>query len=1049
MASLLQRYGAPVLLLNLLRNSGAHHRVRAQQPAGAAATAAAAAAARRLTRTGQQTQTLQPKELRREAGANADSEAPTGSEAAAGANSASSIQRTPIAVAAAAGPAAADARDAPAAASSAAAQGDESPYEESAAAATTAEQEGSLGECYQKTVDLLNQSFREPPQGGSGDMQLVWVVSQCRRMEEGGGLGSCCKADSGVCRLNCLDSLDRTNELQLHVHRAFVLRFLKMLPAAFVIDPALDEAVLRAVAFLTDATGDDVALQYGVAHRKRLVPLAWAAQLPPLGFPASADSQLSWAAPRFSGNPTASSFGAASKALPLATAAGSVAAHGMTAKPPSVSSSSSSSSSNNNNNCSSSDTSSSSLLTALQQLPGSVAARWLWATKTTGAPLLPGLSTSLQRSSNNNSSSSSSKSRRTRSRIEQQRLSVWTILCCCRYANILEDGRKQQSLNLWFGLYRPLTSEGVVRQPPLWKLDDAYDVYVHHRPSSAASAAATAAARAAAAAAAAAGGMSAANNRRCICGAFFSINEPLCLGASDFSCCLACCSGPSAQPFASTADVAATTAAASETTGRETIEALLKCLGGAAWVSYFLPASSVCTADGVHPCESLRLWTARGSLAGELNAQQFLQIFTYTPWRQRAAAAAAAAAAATVAAAGAATAITAAFAPQSNPAVGSLECELQDGTRGYTPQAPTHSATSCMRPSSSPSDNKTHNSSRISSKQSSSSSSSNISSSHWLMQLYEHCDGVSLALLLPALLDPAAAAARASSCCRMQQLREEERKGVYTSLQQQQQEQEEDERMGASSIACWAPPLVLLQQRSSGSPWQQRLLQAHRALRFKPALTVDRSPYLLATSATVQQAGAAACRSGPSEAAAAGGHSLLLSPPTSKEPWQPQQQQQQQQQDGQPKQLMRAAAAAFKRVLREQLRRHRKREQQQLLLLHRRALASLPIEVQQALQDQVEASAVAGGVRISFAACNTCAKGTSSSRGSSPSCWELAAKGGLQQQAVEVYVQQENRHRARLLRQQRELTACLLHSSFGALAPVGAAAAAASAAAAR
>ena len=49
----------------------------------------------------------------------------------------------------------------------------------------------------------------------------------------------------GVCRLNCLDCLDRTNALQLHIHRAFVLSFMRALPAALTIDSALDEQVIH------------------------------------------------------------------------------------------------------------------------------------------------------------------------------------------------------------------------------------------------------------------------------------------------------------------------------------------------------------------------------------------------------------------------------------------------------------------------------------------------------------------------------------------------------------------------------------------------------------------------------------------------------------------------------------------------------------------------------------------------------------------------------------------------------------------------------------
>ena len=60
----------------------------------------------------------------------------------------------------------------------------------------------------------------------------------------------------GICRLNCLDSLDRTNELQFHLHRAFALRFLRLLPAAFSIDPTLDEQARISFSFDLDITLD-------------------------------------------------------------------------------------------------------------------------------------------------------------------------------------------------------------------------------------------------------------------------------------------------------------------------------------------------------------------------------------------------------------------------------------------------------------------------------------------------------------------------------------------------------------------------------------------------------------------------------------------------------------------------------------------------------------------------------------------------------------------------------------------------------------------------
>ncbi|KAL8438172.1 hypothetical protein ACSSS7_000407 [Eimeria intestinalis] len=1100
MASLLQRYGAPLLLLNLLRNSGAPHRMRFQQPGTAAALAAAASAARRLTKLSPQAQKQHLKEWRsKDAGAAGNSEAATDGMVAASTKPAASIQ--PLAAAAAAGPAAAEANSAPVAASSAAAEGDESPCDE-AAAATTAEQEGSLGEFYQRTVELLNEELpvavrlrfagvdveaerRADARGASERVQAVagQALDELRFFaSDDVWTLQPVQLQSGVCRLNCLDSLDRTNELQLHVHRAFVLRFLKMLPAAFVIDPALDEAVLRAVAFLTDATGDDVALQYGgsVAHRKRLVPLAWASQLP-LRSPAAVDPHLAWGASRPPRDSTASSSGTTSEAPPGAATGGPAAAHSSAATPPpSVSSSS------NNNSCSSSDKTSSSLLTALQQLPGSVAARWLWATRTTGAPLLPGLSTSLQRSGPNSSSSSSKSSSNSRSSSSKSSNSSSSGSSDSHsssssnsdsnssirmYANILEDGRKQQSLNLWFGLYRPL-ARGVLRQPPLWKLDDAYDVYVHHsflEPSfspkdwwvlplqrffnsmraavstsswcicrnawpaasaaaagpAAAAAAARRAGRAAAAAgaaasdaAAAAAGAAGVDGRRLYCGCYFTA-EKTCFARLDFSACLSCCQGPTVQPFIATPAKAAAAAATSETGGMETTEALLRCLGAAAWVSDFLPPSCVCTAAGDHCCDCSPLWTAESSPARGPNTQQFLQTFTYIPWRREAAAAAAAAAA------GASAVGPAAAASHTTTAGGPHDREMQDSS-----QASSNAATTCMRPSSSPDDNKSSRS-RCSSGSSSGSSSSTMSGTHSLTHLCADCDGMSLALLLPALLDPAAAAARALSCCCARELREKEQKGRYTTLQQQQQQQEEDERIGASSMACWAPPLVLLQQRSSGSPWQQRLLQAHRALRFGVSRgSVNRNPCLLNASATARQAGIPACRTGSSEAAAARGAvpPLLLASSTSTKPRQQKQQQHQQQQHRESEEQMWAAAAVFKSVLKEHLQHHTESVQQQQLLQHRRALAHLPSELQRALRQQLASCAVAAkALHVEPSTSAT----SSSSRSSTPCCWELAAKGGLQQQAVELYVQQEDTHRARLLQQRRELTTTLLQSPFG------------------
>lgn len=111
------------------------------------------------------------------------------------------------------------------------------------------------------------------------------------------------------------------------------------------------------------------------AHRKRLEPLAWASQLS-LGSPPADEPQLAWGASLMAGGSTSS--------LCVAPGSASFAAAEQLA---------------GNGGMGSNDTSS--LLKVLQNIPAAVAARWIGRTDGQGAevlaPLLPGLSTSLQR----------------------------------------------------------------------------------------------------------------------------------------------------------------------------------------------------------------------------------------------------------------------------------------------------------------------------------------------------------------------------------------------------------------------------------------------------------------------------------------------------------------------------------------------------------------------------------------------------------------------------------------------------------------------------
>ncbi|PFH33540.1 hypothetical protein BESB_077570 [Besnoitia besnoiti] len=149
----------------------------------------------------------------------------------------------------------------------------------------------------------------------------------------------------GVCRINCLDCLDRTNDAQLSLHHALLLHFLRAMRFVPADTTELDLPIASTLAGLLEAAGDEIAMQYGGsnAHKKQRrlrscpsspppsLPVATSAPRPPSPSPAasaaasraapapvppatalsasvlSASSALARAAPLHSSSPAASS----------------------------------------------------------------------------------------------------------------------------------------------------------------------------------------------------------------------------------------------------------------------------------------------------------------------------------------------------------------------------------------------------------------------------------------------------------------------------------------------------------------------------------------------------------------------------------------------------------------------------------------------------------------------------------------------------------------------------------------------------------------------
>ena len=253
-------------------------------------------------------------------------------------------------------------------------------------------------------------------------------------------------------------------------------------------------------------------------------------------------------------------------------------------------------------------------------------------------------------------------------------------------------------------------------------------------------------------------------------------------------------------------------------------------------------------------------------------------------------------------------------------------------------------------------------------------------------------------------------------CCYALLLREQEQRWTYTALEQLKQQQEEEERRGSSFVSRWPSAHLVLQQRSSGNALHQRLLQAYRVRRLR----MD-----AAASVCKQQEPAEAatclcelCCTSHAAAAAEPKALLLLLPKAA--PQEPQgdftavngDSQEQQQ-------LLRESAEAFKRILRGRLGGSLEEYMQQQQLQHKKALKTLPFELQQQLQ--LSSSTYSG---------LDCRRSEPSSNSTSTCCWEasLAAASETELQPVELHAQHQQAHLTRLQRQQQQMQMNLLLS---------------------
>ncbi|OEH73576.1 hypothetical protein cyc_06709 [Cyclospora cayetanensis] len=813
--------------------------------------------------------------------------------------------------------------------------------EEAAATATIAEQEAHLGEEYRRAVDVLNAEL--PP---SVQLRFAAVdVEAARRVNPRGASK----------RVEAL-AAETLNDLQFFASNESASQLAQGPLSSKRGRGVTPCVVLRAVALLTDASGDDVALQYGgsAAHRKRLEPLAWASQLPVA--PATAGSTFGGSSSRLNSEGPASSRSSAASRQPSP----------LPAVEPLLADDAASEGSHSSNSSSLAQ----GLLAALQGVPSALAAKWIGEKRGTVAllPLLPGLSTSLQR----------------------------------RYTNVLEDGRKQQALNIWFGLYAPL--KAAQHQPPIWRLEDGYDVYIHHNflePSfcpkdwwvlplqrffNGMRAAISA-------------------NHCCTCCTPFWVASP---DDAAVRHALERTGGGAAAPAAPGAVLAGCCRcqcarnSASAAAARATEAFLLHF--GPSWVVDFLPSRGAGTAVGCS-CGGCLCSSTSSELGGKegfwRDETRLFEVFTYAPWLRQATEATAAP---TTPDGGACrrmislswnptgTAMAAA------PTAGAKDEPLRDfASEGAA--APLHRGVPDTAEPQGSMDVSFHDRNGI---------------QQGLPGRCSDCGSVSLALLLPQLIDSTAAAARALQCCCAQQLRESEQQWTYITLQQLQQQQEKEERMGSSCITKWASPFLLLQQRSSSGSVQQRLLQAHRARR----LTKDTSLFCVREG---QQPAPTSCCSGACAfpQAPSNPKTLLLFCSSSAKALEAdrrragsaQQKRRPVQQEG---------TQAFRQILDGQLRRAFYTAQQQRQLQHGRAMKGLPCELQQQLQQLLK------GIHSTPERAARARLGEAISSDSPVSgCWPAAVSKTTQHPA-ELHAMHQDVHLARLQRQQEQLEASLL-----------------------